>query len=235
LSLIGGLKLPGSSGIPEFPISEPPALSILQVAVGKKPILRIDGPADWQEEHTEFGEIVSPAFTAGGEYVVRLFETRKSTKSISYRRFVLRDSDSPRYIPAVNVESLGVHFISSKKISVNFGYLETMGSTFLQGARLVHGELNPLVIQIRDELSAQISVGESDIWDEDIFPQVKVKELAKCILDPYAPHLSMKIDLVPGRRQRFQRWVCSYCGTFGYIDTRGKKKNQEIELIRSLK
>jgi hypothetical protein len=229
LSLIGGLKLPGSSGIPEFPISEPPALSILQVAVGKKPILRIDGPGDWQEEHTEFGEIVSPAFTAGGEYVVRLFETRKSTKSISYRRFVLRDSDSPRYIPAVNVESLGVHFISSKKISVNFGYLETMGSTFLQGARLVHGELNPLVIQIRDELSAQISVGESDIWDEDIFPQVKVKELAKCILDPYALHLSQKIDLVPGRRQRFQRWVCSYCGTFGYIDTRGKKKNQEIE------
>lgn len=230
LSLVNGLRLPGNSGIAEYPLTEPPSIQVLQAVDGKHPVLRIEGPADWYKEYTELDSLVSPSFSVVGEYVIRLFETSKAHKSIAYRRFILRDGNFARHIPATGDGSLGVRFYSSHHVEVDFVSATDQFQSLVQGARLVEGEIVPFSRnQGTKELSGQTIDGDLEAWQEEVFATQKSVELAACILNPYAKHLRKVIDQVPGRRQRFQRWVCAYCGTFGYIDTKSKKENQIIK------
>ena len=230
LSLVNGLQLPGGSGIAEFPLTETPEIQVLQVVTRKSPILRIDGPEDWREEYTDFDSPISPSFQVAGEYVVRLFESAKARNPVAHRRFILRDSDSPRYEPAVSDGSLGVRFEANNEISVDFGGSTDQVRALVQGACLVHGELVPFSLNRHaPEVVQQSYDGDIEVWDEDECVVQKSSELAECILNPYARHRHKLLDQVPGLHQRFQRWTCAYCGTSGHIDTRSRKKNQDIK------
>lgn len=230
LSVVGGLRLPGGTGIAEYPVIEPPEIRVMQTSVGKNPVLRIEGPSDWQQQFTEFDVPIAPTYLHAGEYVARLFETPKSRKPSSYRRFILRDGDSSRFRPSVHVEALGVRFTSDNRISVDFGDLDNQSLTFVQGARLVQGELIPFSHSGISQQGTGKSLNDgADEWADDVFTKSHSTELAVCILNPYARHLRKIIDKVEGRRQRYQRWVCAYCGAFGYIDTRSKKSSHEIK------
>jgi hypothetical protein len=230
LSLLSGLRLPGGAGIAEYPITEPPMVHVMQASAVKSPVLRIDGPLDWQQQFTNVNAPIAPSFVYAGEYVARLFESTKSRKPLSYRRFILRDSDTSRFQPSVNVGALGVRFDLSHQISVDFGNEANQGLTLVQGARLTRGEVPQFSYfgNSKQHLKNGPNEGANE-WEDDIFTKKKSTELAACILNPYARHLKKNLDKVEGRRQRFQRWVCAYCGAFGYIDTRSKKNKQEIK------
>lgn len=229
LSLINGLRLPGGSGIAEYPVTEQPELLVLQTVDGKSPVLRIEGPEDSHQEFTNFDSIIRPSVLHAGEYVVRLFESSKARNSVAYRRFILRDGASPRYLPTVGDGSLGVCFTSENTVFTEFGSSNTQVAARVQGALLVHGELTPhFSTGNPSQLSQKSFEGEAEMWEQDEYTGEHSSELAQCVLNPYAQHLRKLIDQVPGRRQRFQRWTCAHCGTSGVIDTKGKKK-QEIK------
>jgi hypothetical protein len=229
LSLINGLRLPGGSGIAEYPLTEQPGMLVLQTVDGKSPVLRIDGPEEFHQEYTNFDSIISPSFLHPGEYVVRLFESSKARNSVAYRRFILRDGVSPRHLPIVSDASLGVCFTSDSRVVAEFGTLNSQVAARVQGAHLVHGELLPHLSTFNpSEIPQKSFEGEDELQDQDEYMGQHMSELAQCVLNPYALHLRKIIDQVPGRRQRFQRWTCTHCGTSGYIDTRGRKK-QEIK------
>ena len=229
LSIVDGVRLPGSSGIAEFPITEPPKIMVTQMANNKNPILRIEGPSEWQRDYSDFENLICPDFSLAGEYVVRLFENAKSRNSVSYRRFVLRDSDTPRFMPAASESSLGMRFFTDNRIVVDFGDSIGEVSTLIQGARLLRGDVSPFSrSRIIQQISEQTFEPGEETWDEELVTISKASELAKCITNPNERHLRVVIDRVVGRRQRFQRWVCSDCGAAGAIDTRSKNKNQVI-------
>lgn len=230
LSIVEGTRLPGGSGVAEYPLLEPPKFRVLQNVPGKRPILRLSGPGNWQREYDDLDEMISPDFTEVGEYVVRLLESAKSRSPQSYRRFILRDSTAPRCAPGVGQEVIGMRFGTDGEVVVSRATYGTDALAFVIGARLVSGEL-PIwrASPSRADPRTRDYEGDEEELDLDASVEVTERKLAACIIDPYANHLHKVFDQVPGRYQRYQRWVCTHCGVAGFVDTRKPKRRTPPE------